>query len=76
MPNPGHPSYQSIIPLDASRPTEFIITERNARTCWQEVFADLLSDNFLNHDSHFFMEMKQSTFGAVLRGMLARRIEA
>ena len=57
-PETGNDADQSVFAMNARRPAEFVITEGNARIGRQIVFSDAAADHFLNHDTHFFVEVQ------------------
>src|SRR3990172_2925925 len=62
----GDKANQAIFTSYPRGPSKFVVRECNPRVRRQEVVPNPSPHHFLNHDSHFFVEIRQPMFRSVL----------
>ena len=72
-----HQAHEPVVALDARRPAELVVAERDAGVRRQEVGADARAHHLLDHDPHLLVEVEQVALGAVLDriGAEQRRVD-
>ena len=63
---------EPVLAPDARRPPELVPAEGDAGEEREEVGADPLSDDLLDHDPHLFVDVEQSAFGTILDRIRAK----